>query len=130
MYKFSNKSQEQLKTCHPLLQLILREAIKITDFSVIEGTRDEAKQNEFYAQGWSKVKYPNGRHNKNPSQAVDIRPYPFKGWDNLGQFYELAGVIKTIAVQQNIKIKWGGDFKEFFDGQHFELKDVYNDEFF
>ena len=39
MYKFGNTSQDRLKTCNPLIQEILEEAIKIVDFSVICGHR-------------------------------------------------------------------------------------------
>jgi len=41
-------------------------------------------------------------------------------WDK--QYYpKLAEVMKKVANEQGVKIRWGGDFKSFFDGPHFEL---------
>jgi len=39
MYKFGTKSQQKIATCHPDLQDILDEAIKIVDFTVLCGHR-------------------------------------------------------------------------------------------
>ena len=74
MYKFGSASQARLETCHPDIQEILNEAIKIVDFSVLEGTRSEEKQNDLFHKGMSKVKYPNSKHNHRPSLAVDVAP--------------------------------------------------------
>jgi peptidoglycan L-alanyl-D-glutamate endopeptidase CwlK len=53
---------------------------------------------------------------------VDVVPYPVD-WSDICGFYEFAGFVKGIAVPLGIKVKWGGDFKTFFDGAHWELED-------
>jgi len=141
MPQFGKVSEQKIATLHTDLQIILREAIKITDFSVICGLRNEIDQNKAVSDRCSKAEYPKSRHNRSKnvdgtynftiSDAVDIAPYPIK-WPNIqtqttqtyvkrmGVFYRLAGVILTIAALRGIKIRWGGDFKSFFDGPHFE----------
>ena len=120
MPKFGKTSQDRLSTCHPDLQLICTEAIKLYDFSVICGYRGEAAQNEAYVNGYSGAKWGESYHNQIPSLAIDIVPYP-SSWENKYEFYRLSGIIMTLADKHNIKIRWGGDFKGFFDGAHWEL---------
>ena len=120
MPKFSNKSKEKLVTCDIRLQNICHEAIKIMDFSVICGYRDEEAQNSLFEKGMTKAKWGESEHNNIPAKAVDLLPYP-SGWDDKYKLYELAGVIGAVAFSQGVKIKWGRDFKSFFDGAHFEL---------
>lgn len=96
MYKFSNASLERLKTCHPDLQAVCLELIKQYDFSVLEGYRGKEAQDAAYKAGNSKVKYPNSAHNKKPSLAVDIAPYPIN-WDNLSRFKEMIYRFDAIA---------------------------------
>jgi len=121
MPRFSKRSQERLKTCHKDIQAICNDAIEIIDFSVIWGRRNEEEQTKAYNEGYSKAKYGESKHNVEPkSEAVDLLPYP-SGWGDKEQFYLLAGVIKACAHKRKIKIKWGGEFKSFFDGAHFEI---------
>ena len=119
---FGKRSRLKLDTCHPDLQEILREAIRIYDFSILCGSRNEEEQNELFDTGRSKVKYPHSKHNSDPSRAVDIAPYPID-WNDKERFHELAGIIKAVAYDKGVELKWGGDFKNFFDGPHFELID-------
>lgn len=97
--------------------------IKRIDFSIICGRRNKEEQNAAYYTGKSKVMYPESKHNSNPSLAFDVIPYPFNGWKDKKQFYSLANIMKEEANKLNINIKWGGDFKSFFDGPHFELEE-------
>lgn len=131
MYTFSKRSREQLNTCHPKLVQVLEAAIKKIDFSVIEGHRGEAEQNRAFAEGRSRLRWPNSKHNKMPSEAVDIWPYPFKPeyWNQIEVWENLAKVVLECAEELGIKIRWGGDWNQngdwrdekFIDGPHFEL---------
>ena len=47
-YKFSKRSLDRLETCHPDIQLICKEVIKIYDFSVLGGLRTLATQQEYF----------------------------------------------------------------------------------
>lgn len=129
MAKFSTKSKERLKTCHINLQVVLLEAIEEIDFVVLCGTRSVEEQQALYAQGRTKpgkiVTWIDGvtkksNHNHLPSLAVDVAPYPID-WENLERFKYLAKVIKRIALENNIELRWGGDWKKNKDYPHFEL---------
>ena len=133
MASFGTHSQTQLSTCHPKLQLVLNEAIKYFDFTIQEGFRNQADQHKAFLEGNSKLDWPNGNHNQNPSRAADCYPYPIDFSDNtknLQRFCVLAGVIHTAAQLVGVKIRWGGDWNQnwdmrdepnFRDLPHFEL---------
>lgn len=75
MASFGKGSKKQLDTLDTRLKSILIEAIKIIDFTIVEGHREKEKQNEYFARELTTVKFPNSKHNSNPSKAVDIAPY-------------------------------------------------------
>lgn len=120
MPRFSILSEIRLSGCHPELQRVMREAIKYTDFSVVCGHRNEADQNRAYAEGFSKLRWPNSRHNTNPSEAVDVIPYP-TGYKDANEFYHLAGVIESTAARLGVPLTWGGRWTSFVDLPHWEL---------
>lgn len=99
----------------------MNRAIIEYDFSVLCGYRNEHDQNEAYDNGFSKLKFPQSMHNRYPSLAVDIAPYPIN-WKNSVAFCELANIIKRISEQTMIPIQWGGDWVKFIDMPHWELK--------
>jgi len=129
MPKFGKKSREQLKTCDPRLQEIFEKVVKHFDCTVIEGYRNEEKQNKAFMSGNSKVQYPNGKHNQSPSVAVDVIPYPID-WEDRERMTYFAGYVKGIAMMLNYPLRWGGDWNDntdlndnnFDDLVHFELK--------
>lgn len=122
MFKFSKRSQDKLDTCHSNLVELMETALKSSsiDFSVICGYRNEKEQNKAYREGKSNALYPHGRHNKTPSMAVDIAPYPID-WDDIDRFIELSTHIKKVAHDLDIPIWWGGNWKQLKDYPHYEL---------
>ena len=128
MPSFSQASLRELATLHPDLRMVLREAIKRVDFSVLEGFRGEEKQNKAFDEGKSKLRWPQGRHNVWPSRAVDIAPWPID-WTDTERFVLLAGYILAVADRLGVKLRWGGDWdsdwklkeEKFRDYGHFEL---------
>ena len=129
MPRFGKRSRNALKTCDERLVKVFNEVIKTVDCSVLEGHRDQIKQNKYYEEGKSKVKYPSGRHNKLPSCAVDCVPYPID-WNDRERFHLFAGFVIGIAKSMGINLRWGGDWNQnwfvddnkFDDFPHFELK--------
>lgn len=121
-YKFGQRSLERLKTCDPRLQEIMHEVIKIIDVTILCGHRTKEDQDEAFEKGNSQLQYPNSNHNKIPSTAIDVAPYPIN-WEDREAFQHMAGIIKGIAHEKGIKIKWGGDFESLFDAPHIELDD-------
>lgn len=134
MPKFSQRSQTQLDTCHPDLQRICNEVIKVYDFSAICGHRDKPTQQIAFDSGKSKLKFPDSKHNKMPSMAIDICPWPIN-WKNVSAFKFLAGHMQMAAHmlynggKTTHILRWGGDWdcdndmtdQKFNDLPHFEL---------
>lgn len=118
MPTFGSASEKQLQTCHPQLQKVLREAIKFFDFSVVEGHRGKAAQDAAFAKGLSKVRFPNGKHNKSPSLAADIAPYPIDWSDRRGaieRFVFMQGVVWACAERLGIPVRLGLDWNRNLD---------------
>ena len=109
MPRFGNRSTKELNTLHPDLKEVLNEAIKHFDFSILEGHRGKDKQNRMLSEGKSHLAYPKGKHNKVPSEAVDIAPYPIV-WEDTSRFSFFAGFITGIAKQKGIELRWGGNW--------------------
>ena len=122
-YNFGKSSKKRLATLHPDLQKVLNEVIKIYDISIICGHRKERAQNKAFEDDKSTKKWPNSRHNSLPSEAVDIAPWN-KGidWDNVEEFFYMAGIVMMVAENLGIKLFWGGRFKSIKDCPHFQLK--------
>lgn len=134
MPKFSQLSFSKLSTCHIDLQTLFYEVIKHFDCQVLEGYRNQVDQEKAFNAGNSRLRWPNGKHNHNPSMAVDVIPYPVD-WNNTKRFYWFAGFVMGLA--QKLKdegkmshgVRFGGDWdsdkdiddQTFFDLVHFEL---------
>ena len=112
-----------METIHTDLEDVLNEAIKHIDFSIIDGHRDMERQNHYFNEGVSKVRWPNSKHNAFPSNAVDIIPYP-GGFDNPNSAFDrMATYVLSAAAELGVPLEWGGHWKSFPDYAHFELKE-------
>ena len=128
MPKFSQKSRLKLGDCDKRLVELFETVVLTYDCTILTGFRDNWEQNELYRQGLSKLQWPNGKHNRLPSLAVDVAPYPID-WNDTKRFYHFAGYVKGVADQLGISIRWGGDWdgdndlndQNFMDLVHFEL---------
>lgn len=134
MPKFSQASFSKLSTCHPDLQALFYEVIKYFDCTIIEGYRNKEGQEKAFSDGNTQLHWPHGKHNSQPSMAVDVAPYPID-WKNDKRFYWFAGYVMGIA--QKLKdegkmthaVRFGGDWnsdknidnERFKDLVHFEL---------
>lgn len=129
MRTWSANSQKHYDTLDPRLQkLCTRIRDEVCDISIICGHRGQVEQDEYYATGRSKVKYPNGKHNSMPSRAVDIQPYPMpeynpKVWAALGY---IAGRAYAIAWEEGFAIRWGGDWDNDGDLTDQNFDDLYH----
>jgi peptidoglycan L-alanyl-D-glutamate endopeptidase CwlK len=129
MPSFGEKSLERLATCHPKLRQLFAEVIKDYDCTILCGHRDQPAQDAAFRAGFSTKKWPESQHNKFPSLAVDVAPYPVD-WEHLPSFYYFAGFVMGTANRLGIKIRWGGDWdrdknlkneRGIRDLPHFEL---------
>jgi len=96
MPNFGTSSRKHRATLHEDLQKVLDRAILFRDFSIICGHRGEEDQQAAYTSGNSSVQWPHGKHNRYPSEAADVSPYPLD-WDDESAFYLLAGYLQGIA---------------------------------
>ena len=146
MPKFSKTSQGRLNTCHEDLVTIFEEVIWVRDCTIIEGFRTEEVQNEYYRTGKSQLRFPQSKHNKFPSKAVDVMEYhaekPHLHWSKTDEIEDFARFVLRMADDLyeagaiTHKLRWGGDWdmdgervdkdpdETFFDGPHFELVEV------
>ena len=120
MPTLNQSSLNHLKSCDPRLSKVAHECIKTFDFQVICGHRSKAAQDKAVREKKSKAKWPTSKHNKTPSLAMDCTPRPLD-WNNIESFKTMAKHMKAAASKVGVPIKWGGDFKGFFDGPHFEI---------
>ena len=122
MPRFGKRSLKNLSECHIDLQRLLMEVIKHYDCSVIEGERGEEEQNVLFHAGKSKLVFPDSNHNKKPSLAVDVIPWPVD-WNDKIQFYHFIGFVKGVATMRGIKIRCGADW----DGDNSFIDQSFND---
>jgi len=116
----STRSEGRLDGVHPDLQKVVRLAIKKTevDFTVLEGVRSLKRQRELVNKGASKTM--NSRHLT--GHAVDLGAYVFGEvrWD-WPLYHKIAKAMKDAAQELGVDIEWGGDWRSFKDGPHFQL---------
>ena len=114
------QSLKRLEDVHPDLVRVVRRAIKLTpvDFRVLEGVRTLARQKALVAAGASRTL--NSRHLT--GHAVDLGAL-INGkvaWD-WPLYSKIAAAVKQAAKEEGVPIVWGGSWKKFRDGPHFEL---------
>jgi peptidoglycan L-alanyl-D-glutamate endopeptidase CwlK len=120
MFQFGARSKKRLEGVHPDLVRVMERAICCSpiDFTVLEGMRTLARQKELMKAGATRTM--NSRHLT--GHAVDIAPF-IDGevrWD-WPLYHQLALVVKKAAADEKVPIQWGGDWKSFKDGPHWEL---------
>ena len=93
---------DKILECHPDLQKVYGRAKKENpsfDFICICGSRGEAEQNKAFSQGKSKLKFPNSKHNKILSEAMDLVPLPVN-WNDIARFKKLGAIILEAAKKK------------------------------
>lgn len=135
MYAFSATSMQRLRTCHADLILLATEALADPecpfDMTVFEGHRTRERQDQLYDEGYSKVQWPNSRHNQFPALAVDIVAYvggPSWDWQYLDPMAvhikaTWDRLTKDERTSGNYTLTWGGDWA-WRDGAHWQLDRV------
>lgn len=116
----SKLSRERLRTCHPDLIRVVEAASQDFDLAVICGYRGKDDQDRAFREGRSKLRWPQSKHNRSPSLAVDLAPFPID-WDDEPRFKAMAVCVLGHAQRLGVKITWGGSWRRFVDQPHFEL---------
>lgn len=135
MPKFSPESFSKLSTCHIDLQVLFFEVVRTFDCKILEGYRNQEDQEKDFLAGKTKLHFPEGKHNRQPSMAVDVCPYPVPDWSKTNNFIFFGGYVLGIAEMLKDQgkithgIRYGGDFNgdkrisdsSFLDAVHFEI---------
>ena len=121
-------SQERLKGVHPDLVRVMHKALQDAPFPfrVIDGLRTVTRQKELVRIGASKTM----RSRHLTGHAVDIVPLVDLDRDgkieteelfNWPLIRQLTPVVKAAATDLGVALEWGGDWKTFKDGPHWQL---------
>ena len=129
-FVFGARSERHMATLVVQWRTVLHRALDygVMDFAVLQGFRDQAAQDEAFARGASKLRWPHSVHNTSPSRAVDLAPWPID-WNDSLAFARLAGLVAAAAAEEGFAVRWGGDWdsdgssrdQSFMDIGHFEL---------
>lgn len=122
----SPRDHARMQGVHPDLIRVVELARTRAEFFVIQGLRTREEQARKVAEGKSRTMH--SRHLT--GHAVDLAVWNDDGdgvvepdelsWK--GEYYRpLADAMKSAARELGVPIIWGGDWRSFFDGPHFEL---------
>lgn len=119
-YALSKKSLDRLSGVHHDLVSVVKRAIEITecDFCVLEGVRSVTRQEQLVKAGASQTM--KSRHLT--GHAVDLGGMVAGSvrWDwNL--YRKINEAMQQAAAELKIPLEWGGNWKTFPDGPHWQL---------
>lgn len=118
MLKLTTKDRARLKGVHPDLVKVVEKYLEIgkVPIIVIEGLRTLANQKKYLARGATTTL----RSRHLTGHAIDIGPKdsPLSHWP---PYYKIAEDMKKAAKLVGVQIEWGGDWKSFKDGPHWQL---------
>lgn len=136
--KWDETSLKRMEGLHPDLRKGLNVAIQLTPFPfrIIEGPRTVARQKELVRIGASKTM--NSRHIPKIPQGGKIAyshafdAVPMVDLDRDGEietsemfdwplYHKMAPFIKQAFAEVGVPIEWGGNWKSFKDGPHWQL---------
>ena len=119
-YALGERSRQRLAGVHPDLVKVVERAIQITpvDFMVLEGLRTIKRQQELLKSGASTTL--KSRHLT--GHAVDLGAFVDGEvrWD-WPLYYKIADAMKAASSELGIPVEWGGNWKSFKDGPHYQL---------
>lgn len=122
---FTTIEEKRLATVHPDLVRVVRRARELgAKFRVEQGVRSLGEQRKYLADGTSRTL--RSRHlpsRDGLSRAVDLVPMVdgkpvIRSW---APYYKLAKIMKQAAKDVGVVVEWGGDWRTFKDGPHWQL---------
>lgn len=121
-HRLGSRSLKNLEGVKADLHQLVILALKYSphDFTITEGIRSKERQAELVRTGKSTTM--NSKHLT--GDAVDFYPY-YSGSVQVNapmkMFKEIADAFKKAAKELNMKITWGGDWKNFIDCPHIQV---------
>ena len=125
-FKLGKRSLQRLEGVHPDLVECVEQAILITsvDFTVLEGVRSVERQRKLFAAGATTTM--NSRHLT--GHAVDLGAWvdgqvrwDWPLYDKIAEAMREAAQTSGLNTEFTTRLEWGGDWKTFKDGPHFQL---------
>lgn len=120
MFTLSKRSLDRLEGVHPDLVKVVKRAIELTeiDFAVLEGVRSLETQQEYLKKGATTTL----RSRHLTGHAVDLGAFLGGSvrWE-WPLYDKVAEAVKSASEELGVPIEWGGDWKKFKDGPHFQL---------
>lgn len=125
MFKLTPTDLQRLKGVDQRLVNVILKAAETADtpFKVLEGLRDAKTQMKYFKAGTSKLDGVKKKSKHQIGKAVDIVPLingkpEHRSWK---PFYPMADNVLKAAKALKVPVTWGGSWKNFPDGPHFEL---------
>lgn len=120
-FRLSARSRARLVGVHPDLVRVIERAIEISevDFVVTEGRRSLERQKQLIASGASRTL--RSRHLTGHAVDLAARVGGHVRWD-WPLYHKIATAMKQAARDLKVAITWGGDWRGFKDGPHFQLQ--------
>ena len=116
----TDRDRQRLAGVHPDIVRVVERVASDGDvrFIVVEGLRTMDRQAELVRAGKSQTM----RSRHLTGHAVDLAVVGEQGvrWD-APAYHRLAAAVKAAAKAEGVTLEWGGDWKAFFDGPHFQL---------
>lgn len=118
--RLDGRSRSRLAGVHPDLVRVVEKAAELTsvEFVVTEGLRSSERQAQLVKAGASKTM--RSRHLTGHAIDVAARVNGEIRWD-WPLYGKIAAAMKLAAKSLGVPITWGGDWRTFKDGPHFEL---------
>ena len=118
--KLSDRDLQRLIGVHPDLVAVVEGAAQVTevDFIITEGLRTKERQEQLVRAGASRTL--KSRHLTGHAVDLAAKVGDEVRWD-WPLYHKLADAMQQAAAVHGIEIEWGGDWKSFPDGPHFQL---------
>lgn len=114
---------ERMKEAHVMLQSFFSQLKdKYNDVHVSCVYRNKEDQDKAFLLGGSKLRYPHSKHNKVPSEAIDIFQINENGKAIFNR--EFLAMAFDFSKEIGLDLRWGGKFKSLGDFCHYELRKV------
>jgi peptidoglycan L-alanyl-D-glutamate endopeptidase CwlK len=114
------RDRKRLEGVHPdLVRVVERASLGKVRFIVTEGLRTMERQAQLAREGRSQTM----RSRHLTGHAVDLAVLDEASqarWD-APAYRTLAAEMKAAAAVEGVPVDWGGDWRSFFDGPHFQL---------
>lgn len=115
-----SRSLSRLEGVHADLARVVRKAAAMSDldFTVLEGLRTLARQKQLLAAGATTTL--RSRHLTGHAVDLGAMVAGTVRWD-WPLYHRLAEIVKDAARIEGVAIEWGGDWRTFKDGPHWQL---------